>query len=233
MRQAAGVLLALGLLLGVCWAAGEEEPMSETDRISYSVGYQVGSDFKMQDVELNAELMLKGVKDAVGGEKPQMTLEEMQETLVALKRRIQQAQQTKYNEMAQENLEKGEKFLAENAKREGVVKLPSGLQYEVLRAGEGKTPKAEDTVNVDYVGTLIDGTEFDNSRSRGEPATFKVNGVIAGWSEALQLMKEGAKWKLYIPAELGYGRRGMSVRIPPNSVLIFEVELLKVESSGG
>ena len=130
--------------------------------------------------------------------------------------------------MAAKNLEDSKKFLAENQKKEGIKTLPSGLQYKVIAEGSGKMPKPTDDVTLHYRGTLIDGTEFDSSYQRGEPATFKVDGIIKGWTEALQLMKEGSKWQLFIPPELGYGNRSMS-RIPPNSTLIFEVELISVK----
>jgi FKBP-type peptidyl-prolyl cis-trans isomerase FklB len=132
-------------------------------------------------------------------------------------------------EQGEKNLAEGKAFLAGNAKKQGVKTLPSGLQYKVLSAGKGKTPKASDTVTVHYRGTLIDGSEFDSSVSRGQPATFKVDGVIPGWTEALQLMKESDKWQLFIPAALAYGERGAPPRIPPQSTLIFEVELISVQ----
>jgi FKBP-type peptidyl-prolyl cis-trans isomerase FklB len=131
--------------------------------------------------------------------------------------------------MGEKNKKEGEAFLAANKKKEGVITLPSGFQYKAIKEGTGKTPKATDTVTVNYRGTLIDGTEFDSSYKRGQPATFRVNGVIAGWTEALQLMKEGSKWELFIPANLAYGERGAGAAIGPNAVLIFEVELISVK----
>ena len=156
-----------------------------------------------------------------------MTQEEMRRTLVEMKRKIMAAQQEMRKKTGEKDLAEGKAFLAENAKKEGVVTLPSGLQYKVLKGGEGVSPGAADNVTVHYRGTLIDGTEFDSSYGRGNPATFRVNAVIPGWTEALQKMKAGAMWQLFIPSNLGYGERS-SGRIPPNNVLIFEVELISV-----
>jgi FKBP-type peptidyl-prolyl cis-trans isomerase FklB len=158
-----------------------------------------------------------------------MSQEEIRATLTSLQQRLMAARQQELKEKGAKNLEEGKKFLVENQKKEGIKTLPSGLQYKVLTEGSGKTPKAEDTVTVNYKGTLIDGTEFDSSYKRGQPATFQVKGVIKGWTEALQLMKEGSKWQLFIPPELGYGERGAGSTILPNSTLIFEVELLTVK----
>jgi FKBP-type peptidyl-prolyl cis-trans isomerase FklB len=157
-----------------------------------------------------------------------MTPEEMNKTLVELKRKVTAAQQEERKMAAEKSRAEGEAFLAENAKKEGVVTLPSGLQYKILKDGAGASPQATDNVTVHYRGTLIDGTEFDSSHKRNQPATFRVSGVIRGWTEALQRMKPGAKWRLFIPAKLAYGERGTGSAIPPNSALIFEVELLKV-----
>jgi len=157
-----------------------------------------------------------------------MPPEEMNRTLVELKRKSRRHRRRKQKRAAEKNLAEGKKFLQENAKKEGVTILPSGLQYQVIEKGSGDSPKRTDTVTVQYKGTLLDGTEFDSSYKRGYPATFRVTGVIAGWTEALQLMKPGAKWRLFIPSNLAYGERGSSSKIPPNSTLIFEVELIKV-----
>jgi len=157
-----------------------------------------------------------------------MTDEEMRNTLVSLKQRTSSDEQEAGQQPAQDNLAKGEAFLAENATREGVTTLPSGLQYKVIEAGSGPSPKRTDQVTVHYRGTLIDGTEFDSSYSRNKPATFRLDRVIPGWTEGLQLMQQGAKWQLYIPAGLAYGESGSGARIPPNSALVFDVELIKV-----
>jgi len=227
------VLIAAILLFvspGLCLAGEKPELANGNDRISYSVGYQVGGDFQRQGVALNPELMLKGVQDAMSGEKPLMTQPEMEKTLIDLKRKIVSIQQGRRKEAAEKNLAVGKKFLEENAKKEGVKTLPSGLQYKVIAKGSGKPPGETDSVTVNYKGTLIDGTEFDSSYKRGKPATFRVDGVIAGWTEGLQLMKPGAKWQLFIPANLAYGERGAGSRIGPNSALVFEIELISVQS---
>ena len=228
MRTCAWTLVISTIFfLGVGFAADKPEVKEEKDRISYSVGHQVGGDFKRQGVELNPELLVKGVQDAMSGAKSLMTQQEMNETLVDLKKKVVAEEQRQKKEAAGKNLQEGKAFLAENAKKKDVTTLPSGLQYKVIEKGSGASPKKTDSVTVHYKGTLIDGTEFDSSYARGKPATFRVDGVIAGWTEALQLMKPGAKWQLFIPANLAYGERGAGSRIGPNSALIFEVELIK------
>jgi FKBP-type peptidyl-prolyl cis-trans isomerase FklB len=214
--------------IGVSLAAEKPDLKNENDKISYSVGYQVGGDFRRQGVELDPDLLVKGMQDAMSGGKPLMTQEEMNKTLVDLKRKVVTAQREEQKKAAEKNMAEGKKFLEGNARKNGVTTLPSGLQYKVTAKGTGASPKKTDSVTVHYKGTLIDGTEFDSSYKRGKPATFRVDGVIAGWTEALQLMKPGAKWQLFIPANLAYGERGAGSRIGPNRTLIFEVELIKV-----
>jgi FKBP-type peptidyl-prolyl cis-trans isomerase FklB len=214
--------------IGVSLAAEKPDLKNEHDKISYSVGYQVGGDFRRQGVELDPDLLVKGMQDAMSGGKPLMTQEEMNKTLVDLKRKVVTAQREEQKKAAEKNMAEGKKFLEGNARKDGVTTLPSGLQYKVTAKGTGASPKKTDSVTVHYKGTLIDGTEFDSSYKRGKPATFRVDGVIAGWTEALQLMKPGAKWQLFIPANLAYGERGAGSRIGPNRTLIFEVELIKV-----
>jgi FKBP-type peptidyl-prolyl cis-trans isomerase FklB len=229
MKQLFAALLCVGLFVGVSKAEEKPALKDQNDRTSYSIGYQIGGDLKRQGVGINPELMVKGVQDALGGKEPLMTLEEMQQELVTLKQKIVASQQEEQKKAAAENLAKGEAFLAENAKKEGVKTLPSGLQYQVLKKGEGTPPKATDTVTVQYRGTLIDGTEFDSSYSRGQPATFPLNRVIKGWTEGVQLMKPGAKYKFFIPPALAYGPRGAGPEIGPESTLIFEVELISID----
>jgi FKBP-type peptidyl-prolyl cis-trans isomerase FklB len=228
MRRALTAVAFLALSSGLCAAGETPEIKDENDKISYSIGHQIGDDFKRQGVELRSDLVVKGIKDAMDGSKPLMTPEEMNRTLVELKRKVTVAQQGGAKKAAEKSRAAGEAFLAENRKKEGVVTLPSGLQYKVLKEGEGEPPGPAARVTVQYRGTLLDGTEFDSSYKRNQPATFKVNGVIRGWTEALQLMKPGAKWQLFIPANLAYGDRGAGASIPPGSTLIFEVELLSV-----
>jgi FKBP-type peptidyl-prolyl cis-trans isomerase len=173
-------------------------------------------------------MVIKGVLDALAGSEPLMTAAEMRRTLADLEKKAVAARERERDALAQKNLEESRAFLARNGSKEGVRTLPSGLQYRIVTAGTGRTPKATDTVTVHYRGTLIDGTEFDSSFGRGEPATLRADGVIAGWKEALPLMKEGARWQLFVPPELGYGAAGTG-HIGPNSALIFEIELISVE----
>jgi len=204
----------------------------EKDRVNYSLGYQIGGDLKRQGVELQSGLVVKGIQDAIAGNNPLMTPQEMRTVLVDLKKRIEKSEREKFLQDKVRNLAEGEAFLSENAGKEGIQVLSSGLQYRVVREGTGAAPKATDTVTVNYRGMHIDGTEFDSSFKRNKPASFQLGRVIRGWTEALQLMKEGAKWELFIPAKLAYGERGAGTGIPPNSTLIFEVELISVGTGG-
>ncbi len=199
------------------------------DKISYSIGLNIGRDFQQNDMDINPDILAQGIKDVLSGGEIRMSDEEIQEALMAFQQEAATKQQERIQEMAEGNRKMGEEFLAENAKKDDVVTLPSGLQYKIIEEGNGKTPGPDDTVTVNYRGTLIDGTEFDSSYQRGEPASFPVKGVIPGWTEALQLMREGAKWQLFIPADLAYGERGAGRVIGPNSALVFDVELLEVK----
>lgn len=200
---------------------------TEMDKVSYAIGTQLAQNFKRQSLEIKIESFVRGIKDVMEGRELALTQEEMQQVMTSFSQRMRAKQQEKQKAEAAKNLTAGKAFLAANGKKEGVKVLPSGLQYKVIKKGTGKTPTAEDKVKTHYRGTLIDGTEFDNSYKRNKPAEFPVKGVIKGWTEALQLMKEGAKWELYIPANLAYGERG-NRNIPGNSALIFEIELLEV-----
>jgi FKBP-type peptidyl-prolyl cis-trans isomerase FklB len=223
-------LLSIAFLFIVCHAEERLELKDQKGKDSYSLGYKYGETFKKQGMQIDLEIFTTGFRDALSGNKLRMTQEEISATLSDLQKRMFAAQQLQLRERAAKNLEEGNAFLAENAKKESVKTAPSGLQYKVIAEGSGKTPKDEDTVTVHYIGTFIDGTEFDNSIKRGKPETFQVNGVIKGWAEALLMMKEGSKWQLFVPSELAYGQRGQG-RIPPNSTLIFEVELISVNPS--
>jgi FKBP-type peptidyl-prolyl cis-trans isomerase FklB len=194
-------IAAIGLAAasGVCTAGDSLQINDENDRINYSLGYQIGGDMKRQQVDVNGEILLRGIEDAMTGAEPLLSEGEMQKTLIELKRKVVALQAQERAAAQQKNLQAGEDFLAENAKRDGVISLPSGLQYRVLEPGTGKQPAATDTVTVHYRGTLIDGTEFDSSYSRNKPATFRADRVIDGWREALQLMQEGAKWSCSYP----------------------------------
>jgi len=210
---------------------GEDKPQLKDlkDKVSYSVGVSVGSNFKTQGQDLNPDALLAGLKDALSGKQPALSEKEMQESMEAWSKQMEDKQKA----MGEKNATDGVKFLAENKSKSGVKTTASGLQYKVIKEGSGAQPKAADTVTVNYRGTLINGTEFDSSYKRGQPATFPVSGVIKGWTEALQLMKAGSKYQLFIPSSLAYGERAVSAEIAPNSTLIFEVELLEVKSAGG
>jgi FKBP-type peptidyl-prolyl cis-trans isomerase FklB len=195
------------------------------DKVSYSIGLNIGFNFKKQNMEINTDALMAGVKDAISGKKPLLDENQVRETMTTWTKEITEKQKA----MAEKNATEGEKFLAENKKKEGVKTTPSGLQYKVAKEGAGPQPKESDTVTVNYRGTLIDGTEFDSSYKRGEPATFPVTGVIKGWTEALLLMKVGSKYQLFIPPNLAYGERAMGPDISPNSTLIFEVELMSIK----
>ena len=229
MKHILAAIVGIGLLFGVCSAAEKVELKDQKDKESYSLGYQFGESLKMQGVEINLDVYASAIRDALGGKEPQLSTEEMRSTVTGLRQRVAAAQQKALKEQGEKNLAEGKAFLTENGKKKEVKTLPSGLQYKVLSEGAGKTPKKSDTVTVHYRGTFMNGTEFDSSVGRGQPASFQVDGVIPGWTEALQLMKEGAKWQLFIPPELAYGERGMPPRIPPQSTLIFEVELISVK----
>ena len=195
------------------------------DKVSYSVGLNVGANFKKQGQELNPDALLAGVKDALSGKTPALTENELKETMEAWSKQMEDKQKV----VGEKNAADATKFLAENKKKDGVKTTATGLQYKVMKEGAGAQPKETDTVTVNYRGTLINGAEFDSSYKRGQPATFPVNGVIKGWTEALQLMKPGSKYQLFIPADLAYGPRAVRPDITPNSALIFEVELLEVK----
>jgi FKBP-type peptidyl-prolyl cis-trans isomerase FklB len=229
MRRVSMVALGLSLLPCACFAGETPDLADEEQKLSYSVGYQVGGDFKRQGLNIDPELVAKGVLDAVAGSEPLMTPEEMRQTLTELKRQAAAAEQGQREEQARKNLAEGEAFLAENGKKDDVTTLPSGLQYQVLAEGEGTPPAWTDIVEVHYRGTLIDGTEFDSSHGRGQPATFSLDRVIRGWTEGLQLMRPGAKYRFVVPPELAYGEDGAEPGIGPNSTLVFEVELLSVK----
>jgi len=224
------LLTALSILLLVGFASAESpELKTDKEKLSYSMGVATGMQIKRQAVDVDADMFAKGLKDAVAGGKLQMTEQQVQDTLKAFQQEMAAKQAEKTKQLAEKNKKEGEAFLAENKNKEGVKTLPSGLQYKMITEGTGKSPKATDTVTVNYRGTFVDGTEFDNSYKRGQPATFQVNGVITGWTEALQLLKEGAKCQLFIPSHLAYGEKGAGGIIGPNATLIFEVELLSVK----
>ena len=206
--------------------------LSELDKVSYSIGIQMGSDFKQQDIQINPTLFVQGVTDAQKVGPSMMTQEEVKTTLVNFQKTMIQKQQENQLKISAKNLEEGTKYLEENKKKPGWTTLASGLQYQVVQAGNGPTPTATDTVVTHYSGKFIDGKEFDSSYSRGEPAQFQVNAVIPAWTEALQLMQPGAKWEIVVPPQLGYGENGIGKVIGPNSTLVFNIELLSIANAG-
>lgn len=231
MRKAMVLAAISHSLVLVAALAGAEEALDfsdETTRINYSLGYQIGGDFQRQGVEMNAEAVVRGIHDALAGADPRMSEKEMNATLVELKRRVVDDARRRQQERAEKMRRAGLAFLERNKDEEGVKTTASGLQYKVLEAGSGTSPSSEDTVTVHYRGRLISGQPFDSSYQRGEPATFRLDKVIKGWAEGLQLMQEGAKYELYIPPDLAYDKQGPLA----NQTLIFEIELLAVKSTG-
>lgn len=210
--------------LNVNAEAPAAKPETLKDRMSYFIGQNMGDNFKQRGLEVNVDVVMRGLKDSLANAEPALSQEEIKQTLTE----FQTLQKQEKAKQDQARLEEGKKFLQANKSKEGVVSLPSGLQYKIVKAGTGKQPGPNDTVTTHYRGTLIDGSEFDSSYKRGKPASFPVSGVIKGWTEALQLMKEGAKWELFVPSELAYGERGAGSNVPANSTLLFEVELIAV-----
>jgi FKBP-type peptidyl-prolyl cis-trans isomerase FklB len=216
-------------LSGAAFAADAPELKNDKEKISYSIGMGLGGDLKRGSIDVDPDLLAKGLKDSYGGGKTLLTEDEARQAFMTFQKALMAKQAEAWKKRGVKNKAEGEKFLAENAKREGVKTLPSGLQYREIAPGTGKSPKTTDTVTAHYKGMLIDGTEFDSSDKSGQPATFEVTGVIPGWTEALQVMKEEAKWQLFVPSNLAYGERGRKPLIGPNATLIFEVELISVK----
>ena len=202
---------------------------TQQQKVGYAIGIQIGSQLAQTKDSLNTDALILGINDALTQKAPKLTNEEMQQAKMTFQKEVQAKAQKQMAELAQKNKAEGEAFLEANKKKEGVVTLPSGLQYKVIKEGTGATPSATDTVVTNYTGKLINGQVFDSSVQRGEPATFPVNGVIPGWTEALQKMKVGSKWELVIPSDLAYGERGAGQAIAPNSVLVFDIELLDIK----
>ncbi len=203
---------------------------TEKDKASYAIGMNIGKSMKKDSVDVDPAILLRGLKDGLAGSKPLLTDDEARASMVALQAGLRKKQEEKMLAQGEANKKIGEAFLAENKTKDGVVTLPSGLQYKILTEGTGPKPAATDTVVCNYKGTLLDNTEFDSSYKRGQPATFPVSGVIKGWTEALQLMPAGSKWQLFIPSDLAYGARGgPGGGIGPNATLVFEVELMSIQ----
>ena len=212
-------------------AASSNSPFkTNKEKASYALGMNVGTSLHRQSVDIDPDLFAQGLKDAISGKKPLITEEEGRAALTQLQNDVRTQQAQRMKEEGNANKKAGDAYLAANKAKPGVVTLPSGLQYKILKEGTGPKPTATDTVECNYTGTLINGTEFDSSAKHGGPAKFPVNGVIKGWTEALQLMPVGSKWQLFIPSDLAYGERGTpDGSIGPNSTLVFDVELLSIE----
>ena len=233
--RAITALVLMASVSGVSQALEQSVPGEEPDRVNYSIGYQIGTDFKRQGVELNADTLMRGINDAGSGSGAALADEEMGAILKDLKGRIKSDQRQKAEQRferkkreAQQKRDEGNAFLAQNAEKDGVKTMPSKLQYRIIKQGGGRKPGAQDTVIVHYSGALIDGHEFDSSYRRKVPSTFQVDGVIAGWSEALQLMSEGAVWEIVVPPELAYRNRGPLA----DQTLVFKIELLEITGEG-
>jgi len=229
----AGLLLISLILVPASpqlFAAGPVSALqTQKEKESYSIGYEVGRSMKTDGVEVDFNVLTQGLEDAVNQKEPRLKDEEMKKLIVDLRKRTREAQQRKIQEQIVKNAKESEQFLAENKKKEGVKVTESGLQYRVLKEGDGTIPGPEDFVKVHYRGTFIDGKEFDSSYAKGEQARVQADGVIKGWTEALKMMKVGSRWQIFVPPELAYGRGGLGQRIPPNKVLVFDMELLAVE----
>ncbi|HYW37283.1 MAG TPA: FKBP-type peptidyl-prolyl cis-trans isomerase [Terriglobales bacterium] len=223
--------VVLGLALVAIPAVAQDTPTfkSPKEKFSYALGMEIGNGFRKQSLELDPESVGKGLADAFSGGKTLLTEDEMRAVLTSAQEEYKKKQAELRAEKAQTALKEGEAFLAANKSKEGVITLPSGLQYKILEAGKGEKPELDETVVCTYRGTLLDGTEFDSSAKHNGPATFPLKGVIKGWTEALQLMPVGSKWQLFVPPQLAYGQNGSGQIIPPNSTLVFEVELLAIK----
>jgi UDP-GlcNAc:undecaprenyl-phosphate/decaprenyl-phosphate GlcNAc-1-phosphate transferase len=231
MKRIWTVGLALGLF--ACSVGAQEAPAIKTqkDKLSYAIGIEMGKGVKAQGLDIDLTLMFAGLKDAISGAKPLMSDADLNTIITGLQEEIRQKQMQAMEEQASDNKKQGEAFLAENTKKEGVVTLPSGLQYKVITAGQGKKPVESDTVMCNYRGTFLDGTEFDSSAQAGKPVPFEVKSIIPGIKEALLLMPVGSKWQVVIPSNLAYGDHGAANVIGPNATLIFELELVSIQSN--
>jgi FKBP-type peptidyl-prolyl cis-trans isomerase FklB len=231
MKTSLLIVAAFVVVSPLAWAA-DAQLKDQKDKVSYSIGLDIGTTLKRQLIDVNEQLLSNGIQDGLSGKKPLLTDEEVKATMAAFQKDMVAKQSAAKKAAGEKNAAQGKKFLEENKNKEGVKTTASGLQYKVLKEGSGPTPKATDTVKVNYRGTTIEGTEFDSSYKRGEPASFPVNRVIKGWTEALQLMKPGSKYQLFVPADLAYGERGAGADIGPNAALLFDVELVQIVPPG-
>lgn len=226
------LVLGLGLLAIPAMAQDSTAPATQKDKVSYGIGVQVAKTLKSQGIDVNPDLLVKGLRDALSGQKLLLSDDDLNTTMSALQQEITQKQAQARAKEADNNKKAGDTFLADNGKKDGVVTTASGLQYKIVKSAEGKKPTDADTVTCNYRGTLIDGTEFDKSQA-GQPASFQVGAVIPGFKEALKLMPVGSTWQFFIPPTLAYGERGAGNVIGPNTTLIFEVELVSIKDKTG
>lgn len=220
----------MGLAMSTAMAATDATSLvTDKDKLSYSIGADLGKNFKNQGIDINPEALAKGMQDGMSGAQLILTEQQMKDVLNKFQKDLMAKRSAEFNKKAEENKSKGEAFLSTNKSKSGVVVLPSGLQYKVIEAGTGSKPGKSDTVTVEYTGTLIDGTVFDSTEKTGKPATFQVSQVIPGWTEALQLMPAGSTWEIYVPSDLAYGPRSVGGPIGPNETLIFKIHLISVK----
>jgi FKBP-type peptidyl-prolyl cis-trans isomerases 1 len=229
MKKLIAVALVLSIFSSMVIAQKKGTPKTKKEKISYSIGVNIGKNMKTQGIDLDQGLLTQGIKDGLNSSKTAMSDKDMEATMTAFQQEMMGKMQAKQKVNGEKNAKEGEAFLAANKKKEGVVTLPSGLQYKILKSGDGPKPTKEQTVKCHYRGTLIDGTEFDSSYKRGEPTEFPVGQVVKGWTEALQLMPVGSKWQLFIPSDLAYGPNGAGQMIGPNATLIFDIELISIK----
>lgn len=222
----------MGLVMSTAIAATDAGSLnSDLDKLSYSIGADLGKNFKKQGIEISPEAMAKGLQDGMSGSSLLLTEDQMKDVLSKFQKDLMAKRNSEFTKKAEDNKAKGEAYLNQNKAKDGVITLPSGLQYKIIETGSGAKPGKEDTVTVDYTGTLIDGQVFDSSEKTGKPATFKVSQVIPGWTEALQLMPSGSTWEVVVPASLAYGTRSVGGPIGPNETLIFKIHLISVKKS--
>mgnify|MGYP001426025822 CR=1 FL=1 len=227
-RKIIMLTIVLAMVLPAVLTA-DDTIVSDMNKVSYSIGYDIGKSMNKQELGINTDNLIKGIHDGYKGINGQMSDTEMIECMMNFRKELMERQRLNYIALAEKNRLIEEQFLAENSKKEGVITLPSGLQYKILKAGTGDKPKDTDTIVAHYIGTFTDDKEFDNSYKRGVPLAFTVNGVIPGWTEILQLMPVGSKWQVIVPSKLGYGEEGAGAVIGPNQPLIFEIELLDIK----
>ena len=222
----------MSLMMTTAMAATDATSLStDTDKLSYSIGADLGKNFKTQGIDINPTALAKGMQDGMGTAPLALTEQQMKDVLNKFQKDLMAKRTTDFNKKADENKTKGEAFLADNKSKPGIVVLPSGLQYKIIEAGTGPKPSKSDTVTVEYTGTLINGTVFDSTDKAGKPATFQVSQVIPGWTEALQLMPSGSTWQVFVPANLAYGPRSVGGPIGPNEALVFKIHLISVKKA--